>query len=140
MQLNDVILYKCKKVWRTSDVKFELDPKTNILLSDNVYLDFYAGFANIVDEIEQYRENSRKVKTDLYEDNIRIALLSSGPHIDQEVIDKLNRSYQGEQIHMIKQSGSFHIGEYFRKVNGVVIIENCDEKLYTARNIITLKQ
>lgn len=113
MKLNNIIKDKCEEVWKSSEIVFELNPSTNIFLPRDYFINFFIGFANITDEIELYRGRLRKVETGISKNNIQINLLSSGNHLEKDIIDNLNDSYQGEQIHTFKQSGSFWIGEYF---------------------------
>lgn len=138
IRLNDVLVNKCKEGWNRANMEFELSPETDKELSNEDFVNILVGTANIASEIDQYRGSHRKLSTRVEHDSIIMEFLSSGVPLNQETINRLNRSYDGEQIHNFKLSGSYHIGDYFRKVNGVVRIENCDENPYTVRNVVTL--
>lgn len=120
-------------------LELELCEETNCDSLGENYLNFGIGFRNLVSETFMYRQPPFKVRTKISENGRpNIEILSSGPSIDQTIIDLLNNCYNEGKLLTEEPSrhGSKIAGWYLAKVDAKVIIENCNEPPYTAKNII----
>lgn len=120
------------------DIKLELDSNLTRQYTSEEFTQIGVGLTNVFREMNEHRGPNILARTSQDKQNEILEVLAEGQELNQQTIALLTRSYSGEHVHRIKVSGSYYAGEYLRKVNATISIENCNEGIYTVRNKILI--
>jgi hypothetical protein len=136
LSLNDVV--ESLREWY--GFKLELDTNISKIYPDKEARSLVRGIGNLAEETKNYRGSEKKAITKLEKGVQVLELLSSGSPLDQKTIDLLNERYKTGRTTEIEphRNGSMIAGYYLSKINGEVYIENCNEGIYTVRNVVKL--